>query len=155
MESNNIFFYQKFLSRKLTTHRTAGEGRRPSFIPLYHFHPLRNIQTFATLQVRWPSHIFNHNACIYQAATQWYLPPYRITIWLTDDVMLIFVCLLLDLILGFVTAVSHEKPVDSNSHRLSSLYYKRTDYPSVPVTRTRYHAQLLSSRTIPYFNNQI
>ena len=110
---------------------------------------------FATLHVRWLSHIFNRTACIYQAATWWDLPPYRITIWLTDDVMLIFVCLLLDLILGFVTAISHEKPVDSNSHRRSSLYYKRTDYPSVPVTRTRYHAQLLSSRTIPYFNNQI
>ena len=154
MESNIFFFCQKFLSRKLTTHMTAGEGRGPSFIPLYHFHPLTNIQTFATLQVRWLSHIFNHNACIYQAATQWYLPPYRITIWLTDDVMLIFVCLLLDLILGSVTAISHEKPVDSNSHRLSSLYYKRTDYPSVLVTRTQYHAQLLFSRTIPYFNNQ-
>ena len=36
--------------------------------------------------------------------------------------MLIFVCLLVDLIFGFITAISHEKPVGSNSHRLSPLY---------------------------------
>ena len=41
-----FFFYQGFISQTLTTHRTAGEGRGPSFIPLYHFHPLTNIQTF-------------------------------------------------------------------------------------------------------------
>ena len=29
-----FFFYQSFLSRSLTTHGTAGEGRGPSFIPL-------------------------------------------------------------------------------------------------------------------------
>ena len=40
---NPSFFYQGFLSRTLTTHRTAGEGRGPLFIPLYHFHPLKNI----------------------------------------------------------------------------------------------------------------
>ena len=82
---------------------------------------------FATLHVRWLSHTFNRNACIYQTATRWYSPPYRLTIWLIDDVMLIFVCLPVDLILGFVTAISHEKPVDSNSYWLSSLYYKQTD----------------------------
>ena len=41
-------------------------------------------------------------------------------------VILIFVYLL-ELILGFVSATWHEKPVDSNSHRLSFLNYKRTD----------------------------
>ena len=61
---------------------------------------------FATLHVRWLSHIFNRSACIYQNATRWDLPPCRITIWLIDDVMLIFACLLVDLILGFVTAIS-------------------------------------------------
>ena len=40
-----FFFYQGFLSRTLTTHRTA-EGRAPSFIPLYLFHPLTNNQAF-------------------------------------------------------------------------------------------------------------
>ena len=50
---------------------------------------------FATLHVRWLSHIFNRNACIYQIATRWHLPPYRITIWLIDDVILfLFVCML-------------------------------------------------------------
>ena len=39
--SSFVFFsYQGFLSRTLTTRRTIGEGRGPSFIPLYHFHPL-------------------------------------------------------------------------------------------------------------------
>ena len=60
---------------------------------------------FATLHLRWLSHIFNSNACIYQTATRWDLPLYRITIWMIDDVMLIFFCLLVDLILGFVTAI--------------------------------------------------
>ena len=41
-----FFFLSGFLSQTLTTHRTAGEGRGPSFIPLYHFHLLTNIQTF-------------------------------------------------------------------------------------------------------------
>ena len=49
---------------------------------------------FATLHVRWLSHIFNRTPCIYQTATRWHLPPCRITIWFPDDVMLIFVCLL-------------------------------------------------------------
>ena len=35
--------------------------------------------------------------CIYQTATRWDLPPYRITIWLIDELMLIFVRLLVDL----------------------------------------------------------
>ena len=51
--------------------------------------------------MRWLSHISNRIACIYQTTTQWDLPPYWITIWLIDDAMLIFFCLLDDLILGF------------------------------------------------------
>ena len=82
---------------------------------------------FATLPVRRLSHIFNRNACIYQTNTRWDLPLYRISIWLIDNVILIFVCLHVELIIGFVTAIWHEKPVDSNPYRLSSLYYKRTD----------------------------
>ena len=41
-----FFIYQGFLSRLLMTHKIAKEGMGPSFIPLYHFHPLMNIQTF-------------------------------------------------------------------------------------------------------------
>ena len=84
--------------------------------------------SFATLHVRWLSHIFNRNACIYQTATRWDLPPYRITIWLIDDVTLSF-CLFTWWFHSsfFVTAIWDGKPVDSNSYRLSALYYKRTD----------------------------
>ena len=56
---------------------------------------------FATFHVRWVSHIFNHTVCIYQTVTRWDLPLDSITTWLIDDVMLSFVCLLDDLILGF------------------------------------------------------
>ena len=38
-------FYQG-LSHTLGIHKTAGKGRVPSFIPLYHFHQLTNIHTF-------------------------------------------------------------------------------------------------------------
>ena len=37
----DFFFYQGFLSRILTTYKTAGEGKGPFFIPLYHFHPIK------------------------------------------------------------------------------------------------------------------
>ena len=57
---------------------------------------------FSTLHVRWLSHNFNCITCIYQTASWWDLPPYRITIWLIDDVTLVFVCLRDDLILAFL-----------------------------------------------------
>ena len=41
-----FFFLPWFSSQILTTHRTAGVGSTPPFIPLYHFHPLTNIETF-------------------------------------------------------------------------------------------------------------
>ena len=56
---------------------------------------------FATFHVRWLSHIFKCTACIYQTVTRRDLPPYQITIWLVDNVMLVFVCLLDAFILGF------------------------------------------------------
>ena len=34
--------------------------------------------------MRWLSRIFNRNACVYQTATRWDLPPYQITIWVID-----------------------------------------------------------------------
>ena len=36
----NFFFYQGFLSRTFTIHRTAGERGGYSFTPLYRFYPL-------------------------------------------------------------------------------------------------------------------
>ena len=93
-----FFLYQDFLSRTLGRERTI----------LFHSNTFACSRTFrhlfATLHVRWLSHILNHTSCFYQANTRWYLPSYWITIWLIDDVdwlKLFFVCLLDDLILGF------------------------------------------------------
>ena len=125
----NWFFFLSGFSFTDTDNSQDSRGREGTIL----FHSTTSTRSrtfrhlFATLHVRWLSHIFNRTACIYQAATRWDLPPYRITIWSSDDVMLIAACLLVDLILGFVTAIWHEKPVDLNSHRLSSMYYKQTD----------------------------
>ena len=90
-KSIGSFFYQGFFSQILMIHRTAGKGRGSSFVPLYHFHPLTNIAMFIynfvcemTLHVRWLSRIFNRHACVYQTANRWDLPPYQVTILLTD-----------------------------------------------------------------------
>ena len=103
---------------------------------LFHSSTYTRLRTFrhlfGTLHVRWLSHIFNHTACIYQPATRWDWPPYRITIWLIDDVTLSF-CLftwwfiIVFFVFFFAAAIWDRKPVDSNSHGLSPLYYKRTD----------------------------
>ena len=71
-----------------------------STLPLLPAHEHSDIY-FATLQVRWISHISNRTASIYQNVSRWDLPPYRITVWLIDDVILIFVYLLVHLIQGF------------------------------------------------------
>ena len=42
----HFFFLSGVSSQTLTIHRTAEEGRGASFIPLYHFYPLTNIETF-------------------------------------------------------------------------------------------------------------
>ena len=124
-----FFFYQDFLSRTLTTHRTAWEGRGTIFystLPL----PLSSHQYldiyFATLRVTWLSYISNRTACIYQAAPQWDLPPIELLFaWL-----MMWCWLFVYLLIWFrasVTAIWHWRPVDWNSQQLSSLYYKRTD----------------------------
>ena len=88
----------------------AGEGRGTILFQSTTSTRSRTLRhLFATLHVRWLSHIFNRNACIYQIATRWGLPSYWITIWLIDDVILIFVYLHVELILGFVTSIWHEK----------------------------------------------
>ena len=95
--SVRVFFHGQ---RQLTGQ--LGKGRDHICIPFYHFHPLTNIQTFiCNFACEMIITYFNRTTCIYQTATQWDLPPYRITIWLIDDVKLVFVCLLDDLILGF------------------------------------------------------
>ena len=82
--NSDFFFYQGFLSLTLTTHRTAGKG-----LDHFLFHSTTFIRSrtfrhlFATLHVRWLSHIFNRTALFL-------ITPYRITIIFIDDVKLIF-----------------------------------------------------------------
>ena len=125
--NKKVFFFLSGFSFTETDNSQDSRGREGTI--LLHSSTSTRSPTFrhlfATFHFRWLSHILNRNARIYQTATRWDLPPYRITTWLIDDVILIFVCLHVELILGFVTAIWHEKLMDSNSHRLSSLYYKR------------------------------
>ena len=95
--SIRIFFHGHW---RLTGQQGKGRDYLCSTLTLPLVHEHSNIY-FATLYVKWLSRISNSTACIYQAATRWNLPPYRITIWLIDNLMLIFVCLLVDLIQGF------------------------------------------------------
>ena len=94
------FFSIRVFFHGLTTHRTAGELKGPSFIPLYHFHPLMNIQIYICNFACEMTTIFLIAPLVF---TRLLLDniTYRITIWMIDDVMLIFVCLLDDLSLGF------------------------------------------------------
>ena len=87
-----FFFYQNFLSRTQTTHRAYGKGG--DHLLLHSTTSTRSwtlTHLFTTFHVRWLCYVFNRNACIYQTAAQWDLPPYRITVWLIDGVILIFV----------------------------------------------------------------
>ena len=98
------------------------------------FHPTTSSRSrtfrhlFATLHLRWLSHIFNHNACIYQTATRWDFPTlsnYHLIDWWCEVCFSLFNW-------GFDTRFLLQqswfgKSVDSNSHRLSPWYYKRTD----------------------------
>ena len=45
-KKTTFFFLSGFSSQTLKIDRTAGEERRLSFIPLYQFHPLTNIEAF-------------------------------------------------------------------------------------------------------------
>ena len=83
--TKNFFFYQGFLHRHWWF--TGQQGKGGDHL-LFHSttstlsRTLRHL--FATLHVRWPSRIFNRNACLYQTTTLWDLPPYRITIGVID-----------------------------------------------------------------------
>ena len=122
--SIRVFFHRHW--------RLAGQQGKGGDHLLFHSTTFTRSRTFrhlfATLHVTWLSHVFNRTACIYQTATRWDLPPYRITIWLIDDVTLSF-CLSTWWFDSsfFDTAIWDSKPVDTSSHRLSPLFYKRTD----------------------------
>ena len=72
-----FFFYQGFFHRHW---RLTGQQRKGGVHLLFHSTTSTCSRTFrhlfATLHVRWLSHIFNRTACIYQAATRWDFPPY-------------------------------------------------------------------------------
>ena len=125
-----FFFYQNFLSRTPTTHRTVGERRGPSFIPLYHLKPLTNIQTFILQLCTWDDfHIFLNAPLVFTRLLLGEIYHLIIEVlfdWLMMWCWFLFVYLLIWFKV-FVIAIWHWKPVDSNSHQLSSLYYKRTD----------------------------
>ena len=100
-QENQFSFYQGFLSQTLAISRTAEKGKEPSFILQYRFYMLTNVQTFSCnfacemiflifliASLKFTRLLFDE---IY----------HLITIWLINDAMIIFVCLLDDLILGF------------------------------------------------------
>ena len=102
-------FILHFFSIKVFFHedwRLAGQQAKGGDHLLFHSITSTRSRTFrhlfAILHVRWLSHIFNRNACVYQTATRWDLPPYRITIWLIDVTLVFFVFLRDGLILDFL-----------------------------------------------------
>ena len=128
MFSTTFFSIRIFFHGDWRPLRQQGKGRNQL---LFHTTTPTRSRTFrhlsATLLVRLLSLIFNRTACIYQTATRWNLLPYRITMWLIDDLMLIFVCLLDDLILEFYYSKLTRENVWCSSHRLPTLYYIRND----------------------------
>ena len=82
--SIRVFFHGHW---RLTGQQGKGEDHL-----LFHSTTSTRSRTFrhlvATLHMSWLSYIFNRTTCIYQTATRWNLPPYRITVWLIDDAKL-------------------------------------------------------------------
>ena len=129
-----ISFFFSFFSIRIFFHghrRLTGQQGEGGDYLLFHSITSTRSRTFrylfATLHVTWLSHIFNRIACIYQTATRWDLPPYRITIWLIDwwCNASLFTWWIDSRFL--LQRFWYWKPLDLNSHRLSPLYYKRTD----------------------------
>ena len=119
-----FFFYQGFLSRTLSTHRRAGEGRGPSFIPLYHFYPLTNIQTFVfvfaceiTITYFWSHRLYLPDCYSMRFATLW---NYHSTDWLCD-VNFRLITWWFDSV--FFTAIRHGKPVQLGTGNRTRIDY--------------------------------
>ena len=82
---------------------------------------------FATLYMRWISRIFNRTDLFTRLLlSEIYHLIELLFDWLIIWCWFLFVYLLICFEV-FVTAIWHWKPVDSNSHRLTFLHYKRTD----------------------------
>ena len=116
----------------------------PSFTLPYHFHLLTNIQTFYLQLCMWDNyHIFLTALLVF---TRLLLNEiYHLIKLLFDWLMwcwFLFAYLLIWFEV-FVIVIWHWKPVDSNSHWLTFLYYKRTDSPSVLVTPNRGYSWFL------------
>ena len=124
-----VFLSQGFLSRTLMTHRTAGEGRGQSFIPLYHFNPPTNIHTFILdlcSQDDYPMFLITLPGFTRLLLNAIYHLVELLFDWLMMWYWFLFIYLMI-WFKDFVTAIWHWKPVESNSHRLSSLHYKQAD----------------------------
>ena len=94
-------FLSDFLSQTLTIHRTAEEGRGPSFILLYHFYPLMKIETcICNFSCEMTIMYFFENLVFTRLLLDeiYYLVELPFD-WLFGDAM--FVCLLDELILDF------------------------------------------------------
>ena len=89
-----LFFYQSFLFFFHRHWRFTGQQGKGGDHLLFHSitsTSSRNIRhLLASLHVRWLSRISNRNACVYQAATRWYLQPYRITNWLMTQCLFVY-----------------------------------------------------------------
>ena len=96
-----IFFYQFSFTDTDDSHDSRGrEGRGEDhlFILLCHYHLLTNIQIFILQLCKWDDyHIFLIAPLVFTRLLKISI----ITMWLIDDVKLIFVYLLFDLIQGF------------------------------------------------------
>ena len=90
LERKRTFFFLSGFPFTDTDDSQDSKGREGTFWDLFLFYSTTSTRSralrhlLATLHVTWLSHIFNRNACVYQTATRWDLPPYRITIWLID-----------------------------------------------------------------------
>ena len=88
---------------------------------------------FATLHVRWLTYFSSHRLYLPDCYSMRFttLSNYHLIDWWCNVDFRLLACWF---DFRFFTTIWHQKPVDTNSHGLYSLYYKRTDLPSVLVT---------------------
>ena len=86
---DSFFFSVRLFFQTLAIQRAAREERGPSlFISTISTRSRTFRHLFVNLHVRWLSCNFNRTACNYRTAARWDLLPSWITVWLTDDGML-------------------------------------------------------------------